>query len=53
MRIKIKNINISPEDALYCITNKNTEEVKKYDSFLTEINGIIFEVSHLYPKKQF
>lgn len=28
MRIKIKNINISPEDALYCITNKNTNEVK-------------------------
>lgn len=28
MRIKIKNINISPEDALYCITNKNIEEVK-------------------------
>lgn len=28
MRIKIKNINVSPEDALYCITNKNIEEVK-------------------------
>lgn len=28
MRIKIKNISISPEDALYCITNKNTNEVK-------------------------
>ena len=29
MRIKIKNISISPEDALYCITNKNTNEIKK------------------------
>lgn len=28
MRIKIKNINISPEDALYCITNKNIDELK-------------------------
>lgn len=28
MRIKIKNINISPEDALYCITNKNTDKIK-------------------------
>lgn len=28
MRIKIKNINISPENALYCITNKNIEDVK-------------------------
>ena len=28
MRIKIKNINISPENALYCITNKNIDEVK-------------------------
>ncbi len=28
MRIKIKNINVSPEDALYCITNENIEEVK-------------------------
>lgn len=28
MRIKIKNISISPEDALYYITNKNIDEVK-------------------------
>lgn len=28
MRIKIKNINTSSEDALYCITNKNTDEIK-------------------------
>ena len=28
MRIRIKNIDINSEDALYCITNKNIEEVK-------------------------
>lgn len=28
MRIKIKTISISSEDALYCITNKNTNKVK-------------------------
>ena len=28
MRIKIKKIGVGVGDALYCITNKNTEEVK-------------------------
>lgn len=46
MRLKIKNIDISPEDALYCITNKNTDEIKNRiakigysTTFIREIDG--------------